>query len=763
MAEGPSLMQGDVLIITFSQTKRVKLYYYHQDIEFKEVKNLPIVKNIAQLQSIIFQFIEDFLRSRIEIAFEKPGVIFNPNKLNGNILLAVDTSLPESIRKEVEDFYDWLVQNLKNNDYNKVIVEKTVKNQDTNKSEKINDILFADYKLSIILFESLTPEGFREEQLEKSGSTDFQKSIFAQLVSLEILQKAGNVTKISKDNLYKEALKQSDFILFPGQKDWKGELMLANKPFSYSLSPEKLKRVLSEKENSIKKDKSNLQLVISYNDINNLFSLLNNRKLSTILFKEALDDAFGKESSDQIIHFLNLGEKISPREVSQTFQKINPIKGFSSLDIFDDDDSQQSSVLDNLIQGKGKKEPLSPKRQPKRKWIVFASLFVLLLTAVFAIPAFISPPVNCNDSLLLEMIKGNTHQVERMVLKCAAFRNPEQQVITVNNHDYNSPVILAIANGDLKTLKFLTEKGQIPLEIQEKNIENPSLKGWSAPWAAVAFNQPKILDYLEGKKVNMDTRQNKNGETPLIHAISLNNKYLVNKLLNAGADPDFSDSKGITPLLFTLALDLPDIARILLSKGATIPPYLSEAEFKSSIKSEEMKLVVQRYAPEIFSFLDAFQSNSPFRKKVKGSFVNEEEQLVFNGSLYRMYPFNISSNADYHFTCDIHLPLPEDSGEFGVIFSSRPDDKWILTLNAKREWTLRNNKNIIESGSILIPDNQLKIKIKKEKNQFEFEIEDNAIVTTSIPEIRGHYFGFQVENNDQRSAWVIQKYKLKTF
>ena len=100
---------------------------------------------------------------------------------------------------------------------------------------------------------------------------------------------------------------------------------------------------------------------------------------------------------------------------------------------------------------------------------------------------------------------------------------------------------------------------------------------------------------------------------------------------------------------------------------------------------------------------------------------------------------------------------------FGVIFSSRPDDKWILTLNAKREWTLRNNKNIIESGSILIPDNQLKIKIKKEKNQFEFEIEDNAIVTTSIPEIRGHYFGFQVENNDQRSAWVIQKYKLKTF
>jgi len=74
MALGTSLMQGDVLIITFSHTNRLKLYYYHQETEFKEIKNLPIVKNITQLQPIIFQFIEDFLRSRIEVAFEKQGL-----------------------------------------------------------------------------------------------------------------------------------------------------------------------------------------------------------------------------------------------------------------------------------------------------------------------------------------------------------------------------------------------------------------------------------------------------------------------------------------------------------------------------------------------------------------------------------------------------------------------------------------------------------------------------------------------------------------
>ena len=82
MADGNSLLNGDVLIITFSNhTKRIKLYYYHHEVDFKEVKNLPIVKNIAQLQPIIFQFIEDFLRSRIEIAFEQSDNIFNSEKL----------------------------------------------------------------------------------------------------------------------------------------------------------------------------------------------------------------------------------------------------------------------------------------------------------------------------------------------------------------------------------------------------------------------------------------------------------------------------------------------------------------------------------------------------------------------------------------------------------------------------------------------------------------------------------------------------------
>ena len=767
MADGNSLLNGDVLIITFSNsTKRIKLYYYHHEIEFKEVKNLPVVKNIAQLQPIIFQFIEDFLRSRIEIAFEQSDAIFNAEKLSGNILFIVESNITPSFKTEIEEFYHWMFHSLKDNEFHKIFVEKSFKNLETNKFEKVTDTLFADYHLSISILDADNPKSFKTDNLIKSGKVDFKKLVFSQLVLNEVLQKSGIVTKVTKENVLKEAFKISEKYFASQEKIWSGELMVANKPISFQLTSQKLESNILEKEKTIKENKSQLQLVIPYNDINHLFSLLNNRKLSVALFKEALDESVGIDSSEKLISFLNLGEKISPKEiVNAKSSKTSYHKGMINTDFLEDNDDE-ISILDNLIVGKPKKEPVTKIEKPKRKWVLFAGLFILILTVVFAIPAIVSPPVQCNGSpLLLEMVKGNKQEVKKMVLACAEYRNPEQQVITIEKHDYTSPIILSIVNGDLDLLKFLNEEGEIPIDVQEKNTENPALKGWSAPWTAVAFNQPKILDYLTEQRVNMDTRQEKNGETPLILAINMNNKYLVNKLLLAGADPDFSDSKGITPLLYTLALDLPDLAKILLSNGATIPPFLTKSDFNSRIESEEMRSVVKKYSSNLFSFLDAFQANSPFNKNLSGSFINENENLVFNNSLFRMYPFNLSTSANYQFSCFLTLPISEESGEFGIIFSSQMNNKWILTLNSSGEWQLKNNKEIFKSGFIELERNlkKVKLRIKKDKNQFEFKLNDSTLLTTNLPKPMGNYFGFQVENNFQGSQWIIEKYKLKEF
>ncbi len=767
MDSSNSLLNGDVLIITFSNsTKRIKLYYYHHEVEFKEVKNLPVVKNIAQLQPIIFQFIEDFLRSRIEIAFEQSEDIFNAEKLSSNILFIVDSDTTQPFKTEIEDFYLFILESLMDNEFHKIIVEKSFKNLETNKFEKITDTLFADYHLFVSLIDADNPSAFKTDQLFKSGNIDFNKLIFSQMVLNEVLQKSGTVTKVTKENVLNEAFKISEKYFASQEKIWSGELMVANKPITFQLTPQKLELNIIEKEKTIRENKSQLQLVIPYNDINHLFSLLNNRKLSVAHFKEALDESYGIDSSEKLISFLNLGEKLIPKEIISTKNsKISYQKGSINTDFLDINDDEISN-LDNLILGKPKYVSVSKKENPNRKWLLIAGLFILVLTVVFAIPAIVSPPVQCNGSpLLLAMVKGNIQEVKKMVLACADYRNPEQQVITVNQHDYTSPIILAIVNGDLELLKFLNEKGEIPLGVQEKNTANPTLKGWSAPWTAVAFNQPKILDYLTEQAVNMDTRQEKNGETPLIRAITLNNKYLVNKLLLAGADPDFSDSKGITPLLYTLALDLPDLAKILLTNGATIPPFLTKSDFNSRIESEEMRNVVEKYSSNLFSYLDAFQANSPFNKNLSGSFLNENEHLVFNSSLFRMYPFNLSPLANYQFACSLTLPISEESGEFGIIFSSQTNNKWTITLNSSGEWQLKNNKETITSGFIDLKRNvkEIKIGIKKDLNLFEFRLNDRTILTTTLPKPMGNYFGFQVENNFQGGRWIIEKYKLKEF
>jgi hypothetical protein len=109
--------------------------------------------------------------------------------------------------------------------------------------------------------------------------------------------------------------------------------------------------------------------------------------------------------------------------------------------------------------------------------------------------------------------------------------------------------------------------------------------------------------------------------------------------------------------------------------------------------------------------------------------------------------------------------MTEESGDFGVIFSSSKNNKWSITINAIGEWQLKNNKETIKSGYIEIKRNvkEVRLRIKKDKNQFEFRLNDSTLLTTTSPKQVGNYFGFQVENNFQGSNWIIEKYKLKEF
>ncbi|MCA9729618.1 MAG: ankyrin repeat domain-containing protein, partial [Candidatus Eisenbacteria bacterium] len=65
-----------------------------------------------------------------------------------------------------------------------------------------------------------------------------------------------------------------------------------------------------------------------------------------------------------------------------------------------------------------------------------------------------------------------------------------------------------------------------------------------------------------------DLRDDRNGWSPLLHAVHKNQLVAVKTLLALGADPDLGGRGGYTPLMMAAGYGYPEIARELLSHGA---------------------------------------------------------------------------------------------------------------------------------------------------------------------------------------------------
>jgi len=701
MAEMQAPLTGDVLFVTFSAADRLHIHHYHPQSEFKEVKSLPIVRSILQLQPIVLQFVEDFLKSRLEVAFDSSGAGFKAEALESTLYLIADSGLSDNLKAEVGSLYSTLVDTLERSQFQKVTAEKSLRNTTTGKTEKSRESLQADYHLALhLLYPAHPVESSLKRTIVKDG-------------------KMGSETTIQP--------KASPSLPF------------------------------LEKDAKEKGFNASYQLVISYHDINHLFALLNNRHMASPQFGEFLREAFGKEAADRLMAFF-FPTPMQPAIV-QSSPTPEPLEGES-------EGSQQLETPISEVEDLSSKPVQAGKYRnpPKQIWLLAAAAFGLLLTAAFAIPAILAVPVNCGHSLLLTMIQGNTQQVKRMVQACPEFRNPEQPLITIRDHDYRSPVILACALGDLAMLRILHEEGSFPLNRPENPGSIGSVKGWSAPWAAVAFNRPAILDYLASQGVLMDTRQGPTGETPLLHAIATGNLYLLEKLLDAGADPDFSDSKGQTPLAFALALKDAGMVRILLQRGASAT--IQGLDKSVSKSTPELVALLKRYSSSTFTFLDAFQENSPFRRDIPGSFVNEEEHLVIQKSLYRIYPFDFPKSAAYQFSGVFQIPKMEVGGDFGIIFSSSKSEKLALVFSTDGRWALKRGQKLMHAGRIppkKISGDKMHFRIRKMGNDYHFTFGDNTLLKTELPEPSGNYFGFQVENQLQRGDWTVERYKIQTY
>jgi len=124
----------------------------------------------------------------------------------------------------------------------------------------------------------------------------------------------------------------------------------------------------------------------------------------------------------------------------------------------------------------------------------------------------------------------------------------------------NTPLIWAVRNGKINVVKYLIERYQLPLNVQNFNAET-SLS------VAVVEGYYEIVKFLieSGANINLG---NCRSESPLHLAVVLGNLDIACLLVEEGAHVDAEDDCGDTPLHFAVREDRAEMVSFLISVGA---------------------------------------------------------------------------------------------------------------------------------------------------------------------------------------------------
>ncbi|TDH73511.1 hypothetical protein CCR75_006126 [Bremia lactucae] len=182
------------------------------------------------------------------------------------------------------------------------------------------------------------------------------------------------------------------------------------------------------------------------------------------------------------------------------------------------------------------------------------------------------------------------------------------------NHG-QTPLHIAVRKGDMQVLEALFEHESMDelLNVLDNN-ENTALHfatgNWRHPMCV------SITEMLIDAGANVHTI-NKRGLTPLaVHLLTLtmDNPTLVNKLLEAGADPD-SELEGVTLLHVAARRNLPMIAGVLVSYGATMQSLNTDGLMCYEVASSRVQQSMVRHITHMPAFVPATQRRTCMRCK----------------------------------------------------------------------------------------------------------------------------------------------------
>ena len=179
--------------------------------------------------------------------------------------------------------------------------------------------------------------------------------------------------------------------------------------------------------------------------------------------------------------------------------------------------------------------------------------------------------------LIAAGINGNSNAV-RMLLEKGA--NP-----TVADNNGTTPLLLAATAGDTASIRLLLA-AKAPADQADKGGTTPLLNaatnGNIEAVKALLAHQPNV----NAVSVSTTPSKVKNGTialdrfTPLIAASAYGSPDLIKLLLDAGANVNAQDVRGMTPLIYAIASDRPDVrvVRALIARGADVSVRTKDGE-----------------------------------------------------------------------------------------------------------------------------------------------------------------------------------------
>jgi uncharacterized protein len=166
-------------------------------------------------------------------------------------------------------------------------------------------------------------------------------------------------------------------------------------------------------------------------------------------------------------------------------------------------------------------------------------------------------------------------------LLIAIYYGAKEIVALLLEHGARPDPFEAAALGDVRRLREL-------LEEQPDLMHAHSHDGWTPLHLAAHFGQVEAIDWLLRRGAPVGARSaNDLANTPLHAAAAGRRRRAVEILLEAGADPNASDSGGYTGLHLAVQIGDLDMARAMLDAGAQVEVKSGEGKTPLALAAQE--------------------------------------------------------------------------------------------------------------------------------------------------------------------------------